>query len=79
MITRICLLIPPSLFLLDERVFMSLGILKVAAVLEQEGVGVEVRCESSASSTDGAPAPPPTFKMPRDVETHSTRGKGKGE
>lgn len=39
---RICLIIPPSLFLLDDRVFMSLGILKVAAVLEQAGVQVEV-------------------------------------
>jgi len=42
MINHICLIIPPSLFLLDERVFMSLGILKVAAVLEQEGIGVEL-------------------------------------
>jgi hypothetical protein len=42
MIQNVCLIIPPSLFLLDERVFMSLGILKVAAVLEQEGVGVEL-------------------------------------
>ena len=31
---RICLVIPPSPFLLDERVFASLGILKVAAELE---------------------------------------------
>ena len=38
MITRICLITPPSIFLLDERVFMTLGILKVAAVLEQAGV-----------------------------------------
>ncbi len=42
MIDRICLIIPPSIFLLDERVFMSLGILKVAAVLEQAGVTVEM-------------------------------------
>jgi anaerobic magnesium-protoporphyrin IX monomethyl ester cyclase len=42
MIDRICLIIPPSIFLLDERVFMSLGILKVAAVLEQAGIAVEV-------------------------------------
>ena len=41
-INRICLVIPPSLFLLDERVFMTLGILKVAAVLEQAGVYVEM-------------------------------------
>lgn len=38
----ICLIIPPSPFLLDERVFMSLGILRVAAVLEREGYPVEV-------------------------------------
>jgi len=38
----ICLIIPPSPFLLDERVFMSLGILKVAAALEREGVRVEM-------------------------------------
>ena len=38
----VCLIIPPSLFLLDERVFMSLGILRVAACLEKAGVGVEV-------------------------------------
>ena len=37
-----CLIIPPSVFLLDERVFMTLGILKVAAVLEQAGIAVEV-------------------------------------
>jgi radical SAM superfamily enzyme YgiQ (UPF0313 family) len=38
----VCLIIPPSPFLLDERVFMSLGILKVAASLEARGVHVEV-------------------------------------
>lgn len=38
----ICFVIPPSPFLLDERVFMSLGVLKIAAVLEQQGVPVEV-------------------------------------
>jgi radical SAM superfamily enzyme YgiQ (UPF0313 family) len=32
----ICLIIPPSAFLLDERVFMTLGILRVAAVLEKQ-------------------------------------------
>lgn len=42
MIDRICLIIPPSIFLLDERVFMTLGILKVAAVLEQAGIKVEM-------------------------------------
>src|SRR5271169_2778569 len=39
---RICLIIPPSLFLLDDRVFMSLGILRVAAVLEEAGAKVDV-------------------------------------
>lgn len=38
----VCLIIPPSSFLLDERVFMSLGILRVAAVLEQAGVQIYV-------------------------------------
>ncbi len=42
MTKNICLIIPPSLFLLDERVFMSLGILKVAATLEQAGIAVEL-------------------------------------
>lgn len=36
------LIIPPSAFLLDERVFVSLGVLKVAAVLEQRGHHVNV-------------------------------------
>lgn len=38
---RICLITPPSAFLLDERVFVSLGILKVGAVLEDTGHRVE--------------------------------------
>src|SRR3972149_1337552 len=38
----VCLIIPPSIFLLDERVFMTLGILKVAAVLEQGGIEVQM-------------------------------------
>src|SRR5260370_6623679 len=38
----ISLVIPPSVFLLDERVFMTLGILRVAAVLEQAGHNVEM-------------------------------------
>ncbi len=38
----VCLIIPPSGFLLDERVFMSLGILRVAAMLEQRKIPVEV-------------------------------------
>ena len=39
---RVCLITPPSPFLLDERVFMSLGILRVAAALEAAGQQVEV-------------------------------------
>ncbi len=39
---KICLIVPPSVFLLDERVFMSLGILRVAAVLEKAGYAVEL-------------------------------------
>lgn len=42
MMTRVCLIAPPSVFLLDERVFMTLGILKVAARLEQAGHTVEM-------------------------------------
>jgi anaerobic magnesium-protoporphyrin IX monomethyl ester cyclase len=38
---KICLITPPSGFLMDERVFMSLGILKVGAVLEQQGHEVD--------------------------------------
>lgn len=47
---RVCLVIPPSGFLLDERVFMSLGILRVAAVLEQRGIPVEVLDLSGVSN-----------------------------
>jgi anaerobic magnesium-protoporphyrin IX monomethyl ester cyclase len=39
-IPSVCLITPPSAFLLDERVFVSLGILKVAASLESRGHGV---------------------------------------
>ena len=37
-----CLITPPSIFLSDERVFVSLGILRVAACLEQSGRAVEM-------------------------------------
>ncbi len=40
--SKVCLITPPSVFLLDERVFMTLGILKVAAVLEQAGIEVDM-------------------------------------
>ena len=39
---KVCLITPPSIFLLDERVFVNLGILKVAAVLECAGYSVEM-------------------------------------
>lgn len=39
---RIGLIVPPSPFLLDERVFVHLGILKIAAVLRQHGHTVSV-------------------------------------
>lgn len=39
---RVSFIIPPSGFLLDERVFPTLGVLKVAAVLEAAGVEVDV-------------------------------------
>lgn len=39
---QVSLIIPPSIFLLDERVFMNLGILRVAAALESKGYPVEV-------------------------------------
>jgi len=47
----VCLVIPPSPFLLDERVFMSLGVLRVAAALEQAKAGrVEVLDLSGVSN-----------------------------
>jgi hypothetical protein len=39
---HVSLIIPPSAFLLDERVFVSLGVLKVASVLERQGHHVDV-------------------------------------
>jgi anaerobic magnesium-protoporphyrin IX monomethyl ester cyclase len=39
---RVCFVIPPSVFLLDERVFMTLGILRVAAVVERAGYPVDM-------------------------------------
>lgn len=42
MTADVCLIIPPSPFLLDERVFPSLGILRVAASLEAQGASVDL-------------------------------------
>ena len=39
---EVLFIIPPSPFLLDEKVFINLGILKVAASLEKKGVNVKV-------------------------------------
>lgn len=39
---KICLIIPDSPFLLDARVFPFIGILKVAAAYERQGVAVDV-------------------------------------
>ncbi len=38
----VCLIIPPSAFLLNERVFVNLGILKIAAVLESSNYHIEI-------------------------------------
>jgi len=38
---EICLITPPSPFLMDERVFINLGILKVASSLESKGYDVD--------------------------------------
>ena len=66
MISHLCLIIPPSLFLLDERVFMSLGILKVAAVLEREGIGVEL-LDLSGVKTIPKPSPSISNRAQLDV------------
>jgi anaerobic magnesium-protoporphyrin IX monomethyl ester cyclase len=39
---QICLIVPPSLILSKERTFMHLGILKVAAVLREKDVTVDI-------------------------------------
>lgn len=46
----ICLITPPSAFLLDERVFITLGILRVAACLESAGHTVEMLDTSGISN-----------------------------
>lgn len=85
---RICIITPPSEFLLDERVFMSLGILKIASVLEMAGHKVdhldlngvknyeEIISSYEASSifaiTATTPQIPAAFRIARML-----RGKGK--
>jgi anaerobic magnesium-protoporphyrin IX monomethyl ester cyclase len=46
----VTLIIPPSAFLLDERVFVSLGVLRVAAMLEIQGASVGVLDLSGVSN-----------------------------
>ncbi len=50
---RVTFVIPPSGFLLDERVFPTLGVLKVAAVLEASGMGVDVLDFSGVADWSG--------------------------
>mgnify|MGYP001558103720 CR=1 FL=1 len=50
---RIALIIPPSPFLADERVFPALGLLRVAGALEQIGMHVDViDCSGYKNYTD---------------------------
>lgn len=51
MTVRVCLIIPPSPFLLDERVFPSLGVLRVATSLERSGHEVDVLDLSGVKDT----------------------------
>lgn len=50
----ICLVTPPSVFLLDERVFLTLGILRVAACLERDGHIVEMLDTSGIANFEDA-------------------------
>jgi radical SAM superfamily enzyme YgiQ (UPF0313 family) len=47
---QVALIIPPSPFLLDERVFVSLGVLRVAASMESRGIKVGVLDLSGVSN-----------------------------
>jgi anaerobic magnesium-protoporphyrin IX monomethyl ester cyclase len=49
---KITFVIPPSGFLLDDRVFPTLGVLKVASVLEAAGVDVDVLDLCGESNVD---------------------------
>lgn len=53
---KVCLITPPSPFLLDERVFVSLGILKVASALEARGHIVEMLDLSGVANFEEAAA-----------------------
>jgi radical SAM superfamily enzyme YgiQ (UPF0313 family) len=62
---RVGLIIPPSPFLLDERVFVSLGLLKVASSLELQGVQVGIVDLSGVSNYTDALE---TYLSDNDVE-----------
>lgn len=51
---RVTFVIPPSGFLLDDKVFPTLGVLKVAAVLEAGGMDVDVLDLCGVSDVTGA-------------------------
>lgn len=88
---HICLITPPSPFLLDERVFPALGILKVAAILEQAGHQVDhldlcgVRnYEKAVADYPGAeiygvtattPQMPAALHVLRAIHSHGAAGK----
>ena len=55
----VCLITPPSSFLLDERVFVSLGILKVAASLEARNYPVNFLATAPSAPTLPSASPPP--------------------
>ena len=61
----VCFVIPPSAFLLDERVFMTLGILRVAAVVEQAGKQVDMLDLSGVSNFEEV--------LTAYIERHDTR------
>lgn len=52
--SKVCLVTPPSGFLLDERVFLTLGILKVGAALKQAGHEVDHLDLSGVSNYEDA-------------------------
>ncbi|MDP3910866.1 MAG: cobalamin-dependent protein, partial [Gemmatimonadales bacterium] len=55
-VTPVALITPPSPFLADQKVFLSLGILKVAAVLEARGYPVQVIDLSGVTNFEDAAA-----------------------
>lgn len=62
---RVTFIIPPSGFLLDEKVFPTLGVLKVAAVLEAAGVSVDALDLSGVQDVSTAVAQ--QLRRPADV------------